>query len=327
MKSASHQLAQARANRRRKLAKRLGLETSGERQGTGAGKGTYTITFAKNVTYNLRGVDVPVESSCVIDLSGQPAIVGRDIAGILGYDFFARYVVEVDYDAAVLTLHDPKAFEYAGRGEAVPLVLEKHRPMVRAKIAVAGKPAAERTLLVDSGSEDAVDDDVLGQSPQRLEIVGGVGLGQEFRTTLGRADSLEIAGYVLQRPFGATGGVPLIGTEVMRRFHLVFDYAHSRIFFEPDSHLGDPFLMDASGLDLRWAKDGFDVHDVASSSAASDAAVKTGDKIVAVNGQPASAFTLEQMNKLLTESGGKLHLTIRRENESREVTLVLRQRL
>lgn len=84
------------------------------------------------------------------------------------------YVVEIDYEAAVLTLRDPKTFHYAGGGEAIPFALVKNTPRVRAKIAVGGRPAEERLLLVDSGSEDALDDDLLAQSPQRLEVIGGV---------------------------------------------------------------------------------------------------------------------------------------------------------
>ena len=294
------------------VGKKLGLQTSGHKEGTGAGKGTYAVTFAKNVTFNLQGIDLPVESSYVIDLSGQPEVIGREIAGILGYSFFERFVVEIDYEAAVLTLRDPKTFHYAGAGEAIPVVLVKNTPHVRAKIAVRTRPAEERELLVDSGSEDALDDDLLAQSPKRLEIVGGVGLGKEFRTILGRADSLQMGTFILNNPFGATGGVALIGTEVLRRFDVIFDYSHSQMILEPNTHFSGPFVVDASGLDLRWSKDGFVIHDVATNSAASDAALKTGDTIVAINGQPASAFTLQQIGKLMTEAGHTLLLGIKR---------------
>jgi hypothetical protein len=309
------------------VAKRLGLQTSGHKEGSGAGKGTYAVTFAKNVTYNLSGMNLPVESSYVIDLSGQPEVIGREIAGILGYDFFVPYVVEIDYEAAVLTLRDPKTFHYAGEGETIPFTLVKNTPHIRAKVAVAEHQAQERELLVDSGSEDGLDDDLLAQSPQRLEVIGGVGLGKEFRTTLGRADSLQMGRFMLTGPFGATGGVALIGTEVLRRFNIFFDYSRSQMIVEPNAHLSDPFVMDASGLDLRWAKNGFVVHDVASNSAAGDAGLKTGDTIVEINGQVAPAFTMQQVGKLMTEAGHTLLLTIRRDDRISYISIALRKRL
>jgi hypothetical protein len=42
------------------LAAKLGLKAEGEKQGTGAGKGTVKISFLKALTYNLPGVDVPI---------------------------------------------------------------------------------------------------------------------------------------------------------------------------------------------------------------------------------------------------------------------------
>ena len=308
-------------------AKRLGLATHGEKRGTGAGKGTVEITFTDNVTYDLAGLHLTVPQSYVIDLSGQPAIVGRDIAGILGYDFFARYVVAIDYDAAVLTLSDPAHYSYSGKGTAVAFTLVKKTPHITIHATVAGGPGVDREVLVDSGSEDALDDDILASAPQRLETVGGVGLGEEFRTTLARAQKLQIGPYTLERPFGATGGVPLVGTEILRRFHVVFDYARSRLILEPNRHFHDDFAFDSSGLDLRWAPDSFVVHDVAKPSPAAESGLQAGDGIVSIDGQPAAHFRLEQVQSLFLDAGRTVRLGVRRGDQRFEVSLTLRERL
>lgn len=80
------------------LAQKLGIKTEGEKQGSGAGKGTVKF-FAPQVTYGLPGLFLPVDESYVIDLSSQAALLGRYVGGILGYTFFAPYVADVDYDA------------------------------------------------------------------------------------------------------------------------------------------------------------------------------------------------------------------------------------
>jgi aspartyl protease/PDZ domain-containing protein len=309
------------------VAKKLGLQTHGQKRSTGAGKGTYAVTFTDNVTYDLPGLHVTIPDSLVIDLSEQPAITGRDIAGILGYDFFARYVIAVDYDAAVMTLFNPADFSYRGTGTVIPFTLVKKTPHISVHVTVTDGPGVDREVLVDSGSEDAIDDDSLAGAPKRLEIVGGVGLGQEFRTTIGRARRLSIGPYVLDQPFGATGGVPLIGTEVLRRFYIIFDYARSRLILEPNRHLQDAFSFDASGLDLRWSPDSFLIHDVAKRSPAADSGLQAGDAIVSINGQPAKTFRLEQIQNFLTAAGKTLRLGVLRGNKHLDVSLTLRERL
>ncbi len=309
------------------VAKRLGLATHGEMRGTGAGKGTYEIKFTDNVIYQLAGLRVIVGQSYVIDLSAQPAILGREIAGILGYDFFERYVVAVDYDAAVLTLSDPARYSYAGPGTVVPFTLLKKTPHITVHVTVSGQAARDREVLVDSGSGDALDDDSLATAPQRLETIGGVGLGQEFRTTIGRAQKLGIGPYVLEEPFGATGGVPLVGTEVLRRFYVVFDYAHTRLILEPNQHFHDAFVFDASGLDLRWAPGAFLIHDVAKPSPAAEVGLQAGDAIIAIDGQAATGFRLDQILRLLTHAGDLVKLTVRRGSNQFDTLLPLRHRL
>src|SRR5579884_238642 len=309
------------------MARKLGLTTHGEKRATGAGTGTVVVTFTDNVTYDLAGLHVTIPQSYVIDLSAQPSIVGRDVAGILGYDFFTRYVVAVDYEAAVLTLYNPSDFSYAGKGTPIPFTLVKKTPHVKVHITVASEPGVDHEVLVDSGSEDAIDDDSIAGAPKRLEIVGGVGLGQEFRTTIGRARSMNIGPYVLDQPFGATGGVPLIGTEILRRFYVIFDYARSRLILEPNRHLHDAFSFDASGLDLRWSPDAFLIHDVAKGSPAAESGLQAGDAIVSFNGQPAKSFRLEQAQNLLTSTGKTLRLGVRRGNKRLDISLTLRERL
>jgi hypothetical protein len=272
-------------------------------------------------------VDVPIDESYVIDLSGQPALLGRDVGGILGYSFLSRYVVDVDFDARVLTIYAPD--QYQAKGESIPFRLVKHTPYTHAKVAVAGRPPVDLEVLVDSGSQDAIDVDALGESPDRLEVIGGVGLGQEFRTVLARADSVQIGSFVLPHPFGATGGVGLIGNEILRRFHLAFDYAHEKIFLSPGQHFSDPFELDASGLDLRWNSgfESLDVHDVGKDSPAWVAGMRPTDTIIAINGQMASAFTMEQVSQLLTEAGREIWLTVKRGTTTQVVKVLLRKRL
>ena len=301
------------------VARKLRLKTSGSAQGTGAGKGTYEINFVAGVVYRLPGLDLPVAKSYVIDLSGQRALLGRSVAGILGYELFEKHTVSVDFETSILTLDDPNP-----AGEAIPFKLVKHTPHLPVRIKTSGEPQ-EVDVLVDSGSGDAVDAEPMGTAPARLEIVGGVGLGQEFRTTVGRAEWVRLGSFQLDAPLGSPGGTPLIGNEVLRRFDLTFDYQGLRLFLKPNAFFGQPFAMDASGLDLRWTADlkRFAVHDVARDTPASEAGLKSGDEISTIDGQPAAAFRIDQLQRLLTKDGRSVKLGV----GARTVELHLRKRL
>jgi C-terminal processing protease CtpA/Prc len=71
----------------------------------------------------------------------------------------------------------------------------------------------------------------------------------------------------------------------------------------------------------------FVIHDVSKASAAWDAGLRTGDTLSAINGQPASSFTIEQLSALLSEEGRQLWLTVKRGAGGFSVHFTLRKRL
>lgn len=312
------------------LAKKLGIKPEAEKQSTGAGKGTVKTGIARGVRYDVGGTFTVAETTCLIDLSGQPALLGREVAGILGYDFLIKFAVEVDYEAQVLRLHDPAAFKPLPGAEALTFTLDKKTPHVPIQIKVPGQTAVTKTVLVDSGSQDAVDDDVMPQSPIKREVLDGVGLGQEYRVVVGRADWAKLGSFTFRGPAGVGGGVALIGNEVLRRFHLGIDYSRKTLWLSPNRHLDDAFTSDASGLDLRYAPDHktFEVHDVTRPSPAADAGIKAGDVLTAIDGRPVAEIGgIQRLNALFTHAGATYTLTIKRGAETRVVPLSLREQL
>ncbi|MGH9831259.1 MAG: aspartyl protease family protein, partial [Blastocatellia bacterium] len=75
-------------------ARALKLELEGNGLASGEGQGIQAVRFARDVNLGISGLRVQVSRLAVMKL--RP--MGRKYSGLLGYDFFARYVVEVDYD-------------------------------------------------------------------------------------------------------------------------------------------------------------------------------------------------------------------------------------
>ena len=305
------------------LARRLKLATVDTGAATGAGKGTVPYRSYRPDAVSLRSGATRFTCTRMIslDLSGQPAILGRKIDGILGGAFLAQYVVELDYDTATLRLH-PRDFDYRGPGQTLPITLENGVPHVTARLTVAGVAPADRSLLIDTGSQDSVDDELLLQSKTPLtEVEGGVGLGQTYRVSFGRFSRVRLGSFELEDVPGVAPGVPLIGGEVLRRFRIFFDYARSRVTLEPGPHLRDRFGFSGPELRLRGASDGaVRVHDVPAQSPAAASGLAVGDLITAVDGTPVAELTYNRLQALLTRTGA-FTLTVRR--AGRTLTIVL----
>ena len=308
------------------LSTSIGFKVKYTAQGRGAGAGTVPFHYLEGASYRLPGLEGEIPLAIAIDLSNNLAQVGRELPGIIGHNFFERYVVEVNYDAKVMRIFDAVKYRYVGRGESLPIVIEKRVPHVVARLTVPGLPPQDRKLLVDTGSNDSVDDSLLAQStgPKR-QVVGGVGLGQEYKVTFARFDKVQLGRYVLENVPGVGDGVALIGGEVLRRFTVIFDYGRQRMILEPNRHLRDSFSDLFTGLDLRLEPDSrlFRAHSVDKGSPAEQAGLKEGDLITSIDGIPARDYTLPQALAMLERPGAQYLLEIRRGKESLRVSIRL----
>lgn len=144
----------------RPIVRQLGPLTRGSRQVHGAGKGTVRLDSIKSkVRVEIVGHPRPTcDHFAATNLNSTVSPGYRAIAGILGYEFFSRYVVRIDFHAHALQLYDPARFKHEGRGDTVALRTVRNIPYVEVRIRTARRPEMTRELIVDTGSEDAVDD-------------------------------------------------------------------------------------------------------------------------------------------------------------------------
>jgi hypothetical protein len=193
-----------------------------------------------------------------------------------------------------------------------------------------GAAPQQRKLLIDTGSNDALDDSFVAQSTgPKIEIVGGVGLGKEFKFSVGKVSRLRLGGVSFDDVDAGAGGVALVGGEILRRFTVIFDFAHARMILEPNEHLNDAFLFDASGVTLRLVTESGDfvVHSVIQGSPASEMGMRDGDLIQSIDGLPSKRFTLRQVQSIFLRVGAEHHLTVQRGNQLLSFDIKLRKLL
>jgi len=233
----------------RRLAAELGLKASGKGSLQGAGVGHITMEFVHQVNLALPGIESKGYEFSTADLQPLEVSLGVKVDGILGYELFSRFVVTVDYDARSLTLTAPDAFRLGDTAQMLPIEIRDKWPFVKAELVLPGPVSVQDSFLIDSGSSDAVDHPIVMKLQSRVSSESGVGLGTSVSGATAQATSFHLGRYTLAAPIvsccGATEATSkLIGSEVLRRFTVTFDYPSSRIFIAPNSYFGRPFSVD-----------------------------------------------------------------------------------
>jgi len=172
-------------------------------------------------------------------------------------------------------------------------------------------------------------------------VTTGWGIGGPIPAQVARIDTLCIrescvAGVVTRFPtltqgaFADSQDAGSIGTGVLKRYTVTFDYPGRRLFLEPRRIRGgghDPW--DGAGMWLVGGDGGFEVTDVLAGGPADRAGIENGEVIVAVDGRDAAGLSLPELRRLLSDdrAGAVVRLRIRGEPEPRNVELTLKRLL
>jgi hypothetical protein len=175
----------------------------------------------------------------LVDIATQAALnrENRPFGSVFGVPFFRTYTVSIDYDRGHMYLADPKAFDYRGSGQLLPLEKQYWNPVLRVPMTVNGNPTEAR-LAVDTSSRHTivlnrrfVDDKRLGDLRNRTVMVDQpVAKAKQFVTRagsvkLGEATLKNVPVSVFQDPLI---DAPLeldgvIGNGLLRRFRVTID--------------------------------------------------------------------------------------------------------
>jgi Aspartyl protease/PDZ domain len=321
----------------------LALKAEGAGVVTGAGGRVPTQTL-RGIAFDISGAQLTGLNLPAIPLAPLEQSTGRAMDGILGSEFFRRYVVEIDYEAEEIALYEPDSFRYAGRGEGLPLSFYDNHPYVRARVELPGRPAIEGEFIIDAGSNlqlillpSFVEGHGLrGSLPQTLKTYGR-GVGGEVVLPVGRVAALHLGPFRVERPvtafptaghFGREGKAGNIGSAVLRRFKVTFDYSRRRMYLEPGGRFAEPFEHDMSGLQFVTEPPAFNVfrvRRVLPGTPAEEAGIRSGDEIVSFDGRPAAEFRLASLRELLRQPGKTYPVRIRRGGDTLSLELKTRR--
>lgn len=269
--------------------------------------------------------------------------MGDEIYGIIGYDIFSRFVVEIDYDAKKLVLYDPKTFKPRRRLTTIPLEIRKSKPYLRTSIS-QDNGTNSIDIMVDTGASHAAlldfEDSEEFFSGKKIVTRLGRGIGGEIPGYLSRLETLTIAEFEFEKvlfsaPFdgvynkvikrGSKYGT--IGGELLHRFDVTIDYQHEVMYLKKSDRYYEAFEYDMSGLSLNAkgiSLDSLEVVDVKEDSPAAGADIRVGDMILIINSRQLENSKLSEINALLRRKEGiKIRCKILRGGEVIKKTFFL----
>ena len=298
------------------------------------------------VELTMPGLQLRIGALPVIAQNNFAETTGQPAHGILGRDFFDHAVIVVDYIRQTVQVFDPATYAYAGQGKAFPATGTGGPPLIRAKGDISGRKSFEADFEIDTALDSAIvfyqsflDSKKISAAHFKAISASYPELDEGSKIQVGRIKEFQIGAYNVLEPValfsqsnsktaenGKVAGA--IGGDFLRRFSVVFDLPHQRVYLDPNLQINHTAQEDMSGLSIL-AKGvnlkTFEIVQVRSGTPGSDAGLKEGDVIAGIDEEPAADLTLSAIRDLFRQVGHEYKLLIDRHGQSLPITIKMRK--
>ncbi|MCK0161896.1 aspartyl protease family protein [Allomuricauda sp. F6463D] len=241
-------------------------------QGLGEGRPMKALSSKGNAFSFGKAKNYSQDLYVVIDKSiNFSTSLGIPVHGIMGYDLFRDFIVEVNYGAKKIKLHNPELYTYKDKRnrQTIPLIVEKRKAYVEGTVLMKDTANIPVKLLVDTGSSDALW--LFPEQKKGLEIPEknyddhlGRGLSGDIFGKRSKINGVRIGEYLLEEAkvafpdresfqgldnLGDRNGS--LGGEVLKRFNMVFDYGRGLVTLKKNGNFKEPFHYNMAGIDLQ----------------------------------------------------------------------------
>jgi hypothetical protein len=297
----------------------------------GLGEGVALTAYRSgNNTMHIDGLTAQnQEVQMIIDENFQIShILGVPVHGLIGFNLFKDYIVEIDYLSEKLTLYKPEYYKYHDRKKDIimPLNFDGNKPYVNTSIVTEDSTKVPVKLLVDTGASDALwlsekSDERIHYPKNHIEAFIGRGLSGDLYGIKGRIEGIWVGPLILPQPIVAFPNSEVIdqlmssndrngtiGAEILRRFHVTIDYRNSRLTLRPNHKFNDEFNYNMSGMEVINPMPGlpiFTITNIRENSPAYLAGLKENDQILSLNNSSRSDLELNDINLLLQSKENK----------------------
>lgn len=229
------------------VAQALGMEVIGTHRSMGADGTAREGTWRRARSLSIGRIRIENAVFRALDLSANNAPPGERRMGTLGYDLFARAVIEYGEGGRFVRICDPATYRlprnatwqklrHIDSTPAFPGTVEGRIGLFQLDTGAAGSVDFTKTFHERAGL-------LAGRETRRMAVAGS---GGSFPVEVGRIADFRIGGQIyrdLEVAF-RTGGISregsagTVGREVLDRFTMVFDYPRQRLAFLPAGTTG-----------------------------------------------------------------------------------------
>ncbi len=272
-------------------------------------------------------------------------ILGTQIDGILGGDFFKGLVVGIDHRRDKITIYNPNRFKPNSKFSSHDIEINNYKPYLRSHTEIGGT-VDTLNYLIDSGASLALlihsNKDKKFRMPENV-IIGnlGKGLGGDISGYVGMIDGISIDHYRLPNIITSFQEIDssflhsdqiirdgIIGNVILSRFHIVIDYVREKLYLKEISKLDEEFEYDKSGMLIYALGDKLNeyyIKTIYPNTPAEEAGLLPGDKILKIGFWPAKYYSLSGiLDKLQGKEGKKIKVKVLRNGEKIKTEFRLR---
>ncbi len=296
--------------------------------------GEHKVSFMFNQKLHFPGLTIENLNFHINDYDILSSVYGEKIDGIIGYSFFSRYIVKINFDSSLIEVYSPGEMNYPRGGTILrpaftTLPIQNLTFKDRRKqnfnfyfdtgaglcFLMSEQYARDSSVLLPKRKIFATQAEGMGGTLQmRITVVKMLQIGQyRFRNvpTYLYEDDFNVTSY----PF--VGG--LLGNDLLRRFNLTLNYRKREIHLIPNSHFKEPFDYAYTGLAIYYIDGVIMVEDVIPNSPAEKAGLKRYDIIVGVDNNFSN--NIMQYKSILQSAFTRIRITISRNKELIQLTL------
>jgi hypothetical protein len=263
------------------------------------------------------------------------------VHGIIGQDVLKKYVVEINYDQALIILHDPETFTPPSGYHQQSFDLISGRPYIDGSFQLSNGELLAGKFQLDNGSGSFVT--LYSPFVEQHHLTRKIGrTHQIFTMSFSGAIDRNYAGRLKEFEFGwfSLSDIPIrlnqshyykkafkdgighIGNALLKRFNIIFDYHHHQSYWQPNQSYANEFKLAYSGLVVKadQQQEKVVIRHVFEDSPAAQAGFTPDDEIVQINNISASGRSSHEVQTLLNRQT-PLEVTIRRQNQVKTINL------
>lgn len=290
--------------------------------------------------------------------------VGVPVNGIIGYHFFKNNLIKIDYESKRIVIYknaSKQINKLKRKFDKVPLQIFKGKPYLNSAVKFEKtSKSINAKVLIDTGNSDAVW--LFKERSNQIKIPNitvedylGRGFSGDVFGSRGRVETFSINNFEIKQPIisfpnasetkeidALENRLGSIGSEIMRRFTVYFDYKNEMMYLAKNEYFNDEFNFNMSGIDiehqgLQWVQQSYEqkpslannlvnsngdkiannlrykfelkpiyiISNIRPKSPADKAGIKKDDVLVKINNKNAYNFSLQSINELLKSEEGK----------------------